>query len=1035
MAGGYIGGRASINLGSEYYTREQADDTFYKIGDSTGVIHSQKFIGDPSKRQYEMARTPETKNNTQLFINGIYQNKETYNVTSNILTLADYPVAGYEIEVIIIASTLYADLDYSAHNIEYNPVGNDPSNGLLTLSIEDKLRSIVGFVDHSKQNSLICNMNSVTGIHDSVLFVSGFWEQADHGGGMFFWDNNVPKSEHNGGTIIDPDKCVHLEVGHMVNDYFDPSITGNGCWKRIYKGNPDIRWFGAKGNGDNDTISFVNAISHNSSVLEISSGTYHIDGIPVEKSKKLILDKDCYIKLIDNSNRHLFDVYHIDEIESFEIVGGILDGNKSNQMNTRDVIHSRAQDTVVTGSTIKNAGNYAVFIKNVASVKNVKVYDSVWGVSVIPDMINIPEQVIISQCDIQCEKTGVGIYKSNDGHPRYESVVIENNRINVTGIADANSIIACKSGLRFSSNHLYGGKSCNFNDGNGGIVSDNIFQGQVTSISIDNYSTLNVSDNHLNGGADSVDGIIHVSNSQTYNNFYSNNHIEGYSNSVANFTDDNNELMFLNNTCHDAPLILSNFCNYSISNNRFLDSAIGIYIKGTHCSTQSGNVIGNVFSSNGTGIELKTSPGFEINRLSIFENIFTNTSTAINHEKASGSIENVSVVGNSFTGYNKLMNIPASSDIPTSLLWKSNKGDEFTISDVASFQSPYNKIIYGEYFALADISGLHVGVGNNTHAIGQQLKIYYNGSVNPVTVEVHRHSIPNSIFTFDSTFRYLVLEWSGQQWESVTHRYASVDYNGTVELATFSECQTGTDETKAVTPSGLKGVLNDSITVDTHGWSSNKLTEYIEDEITQAIDDIPYATTSISGLVQLAKLTECEDGVNTIKAVTPIGLRGLLHDDELSNVRTWSSEKIDTFVDESTGLYIKDENDLEEECPLIFTNEEACTRIKEGLISPPHLFYVPSRGSLNSVSFNSLSDQRHKDNISTIDNPVETIKKLRGVSFDWKHDGTSSYGVIAQELEKVLPELVITSSETGVKSVNYDGLVGFLLEAIKELSK
>jgi hypothetical protein len=55
------------------------------------------------------------------------------------------------------------------------------------------------------------------------------------------------------------------------------------------------------------------------------------------------------------------------------------------------------------------------------------------------------------------------------------------------------------------------------------------------------------------------------------------------------------------------------------------------------------------------------------------------------------------------------------------------------------------------------------------------------------------------------------------------------------------------------------------------------------------------------------------------------------------------------------------------------------------------------------------------------------------VKFNWKRSGLDSYGVIAQDIEKVLPELV--SDVDGIKNVNYDGIIAFLIEAIKELNK
>ena len=86
--------------------------------------------------------------------------------------------------------------------------------------------------------------------------------------------------------------------------------------------------------------------------------------------------------------------------------------------------------------------------------------------------------------------------------------------------------------------------------------------------------------------------------------------------------------------------------------------------------------------------------------------------------------------------------------------------------------------------------------------------------------------------------------------------------------------------------------------------------------------------------------------------------------------------------------------------------------------------------TIQAQDFNSTSDINLKENIHTVENALETVSSLRGVSFDWKETGKSSYGVIAQELEEVLPELVNNGE---VKSVNYNGLVGILIEAIKEL--
>jgi hypothetical protein len=89
---------------------------------------------------------------------------------------------------------------------------------------------------------------------------------------------------------------------------------------------------------------------------------------------------------------------------------------------------------------------------------------------------------------------------------------------------------------------------------------------------------------------------------------------------------------------------------------------------------------------------------------------------------------------------------------------------------------------------------------------------------------------------------------------------------------------------------------------------------------------------------------------------------------------------------------------------------------------------VYSTGIVTATDFNSASDIRLKENIQKIDNPIDKIVKIDGVTFDWKSDNKSSMGVIAQNIEEVLPELV-NGAES--KTVNYNGIIGLLIECVK----
>jgi hypothetical protein len=95
-------------------------------------------------------------------------------------------------------------------------------------------------------------------------------------------------------------------------------------------------------------------------------------------------------------------------------------------------------------------------------------------------------------------------------------------------------------------------------------------------------------------------------------------------------------------------------------------------------------------------------------------------------------------------------------------------------------------------------------------------------------------------------------------------------------------------------------------------------------------------------------------------------------------------------------------------------------------------------GDVIAASTTTASDINLKDNINKIEGALDIVNSINGVDFTWKKDGTKSSGVIAQEVQKVMPHLVkevkgLESEDTHL-TVNYDGLIGVLIEAIKDLS-
>jgi hypothetical protein len=130
------------------------------------------------------------------------------------------------------------------------------------------------------------------------------------------------------------------------------------------------------------------------------------------------------------------------------------------------------------------------------------------------------------------------------------------------------------------------------------------------------------------------------------------------------------------------------------------------------------------------------------------------------------------------------------------------------------------------------------------------------------------------------------------------------------------------------------------------------------------------------------------------------------------------------------GVTISDDISTNATRYLTFTDSTSGS-ISAANVSSTNLQFNPLSGNLAATQFTSLSDATQKTNVRPIENPIEITKQLDGVRFDWINNNKPSLGLIAQEVEKVLPELVETNSD-GIKSVSYSNMVGLLIEAIKE---
>jgi hypothetical protein len=152
-----------------------------------------------------------------------------------------------------------------------------------------------------------------------------------------------------------------------------------------------------------------------------------------------------------------------------------------------------------------------------------------------------------------------------------------------------------------------------------------------------------------------------------------------------------------------------------------------------------------------------------------------------------------------------------------------------------------------------------------------------------------------------------------------------------------------------------------------------------------------------------------------------------------ANAQTWLRGD-SSWANIQTGILINDDAVSNSSFNVLLSNTANANYTTTVTISSAALYFNPATGVLSATNFNSLSDQNFKTNVIRLSNASTMLNELNGYSFDWKDSVSgSSYGVIAQEVEKVLPNAV--TEQNGRKSVNYNAVTALLIETVKDLNQ
>ena len=150
---------------------------------------------------------------------------------------------------------------------------------------------------------------------------------------------------------------------------------------------------------------------------------------------------------------------------------------------------------------------------------------------------------------------------------------------------------------------------------------------------------------------------------------------------------------------------------------------------------------------------------------------------------------------------------------------------------------------------------------------------------------------------------------------------------------------------------------------------------------------------------------------------------------------TWAiSSVLCGLDDELTNNFIINDNSNAPVTKYVGLMSATSGIVSETYVSSNKLTFNQSSGTLSASAFASLSDISKKINIQEIKDPIGITQQLVGVRFDWIDTNKPSIGLIAQEVEKIIPE-VIETDVNGYKTVNYDALIPILIESIKDHEK
>lgn len=525
-------------------------------------------------------------------------------------------------------------------------IAGEPAKDVAALRddlAEKKIGGIVYQLDSIKE---LATAPKIAGAQYSTR---SFWAELNLGGGLFVWNPDRPKADHNVGTVIAPEAIAAWDgTPANLSVLRDWTGAGTGAFVRVAEGSDYlIEWFGASPDNDAETnkIALEMALATSRDITKSTKATgrtFLINGV----SATHLNLKGISLKLADNSDADMFTCAGWMIIKDC-----VLDGNWANQTGSYSAVlrNNHPGKISVENNTIKNFEKIGVYVIIAVSnggkqiVKNNVIHDcGEQGVhfDVLSNNIEIKDNIVYRigrdrSGDPIGDQTGDGIYlektfdsiiSGNIVRECYrDGITLEhNNGISSRNIVSNNNVDMTTSftGSTSAACIWVEGTGSSF-EGESALIYGNVLRGADKAACITSYATQRVAIT-----SNDIDSSINVIVKNGFNALISNNSISG----------------------------------------SYATGKISLRGIGSGNVVGTANVEGNTISGTGLAVHLLSDSGINLFGVSVR----SNTSSSTNFVSLSGNFSRTSVEGNSFTGsgyfFSKTVGYLAQSSISNNIL-------------------------------------------------------------------------------------------------------------------------------------------------------------------------------------------------------------------------------------------------------------------------------------------------------------------------------------------------------------------------------